>query len=75
MMTPESERAILHLRVHSDTDGAELATMRGEVSPIPGAEGDYCLTVPIDDRAATAAVLGGLLEMHLEPVSVHLHSA
>jgi hypothetical protein len=75
MMTAEIERSILHLRVHSDTGGAELASMPGEASPIPGAEGDYCLIVPIDDRAATPAVLGDLIEMHLDLVSVHVHSA
>lgn len=75
MMAAESERSILHLRVHSDTDGVELATMPGEASPISGAEGDYCLIVPIDDRADTQAVLGDVMEKHLDPVSVHLHPA
>jgi hypothetical protein len=75
MMTGEIERSILHLRVHSDTGSAELATLPGEISPIPGAEGDYCLIVPIDDRAATPTVLGDLMEMHLDLVSVHLHPA
>lgn len=75
MMTPESERAILHLRVHSDTGGAEMATMPGQITVVPEADGDFCLTVPLADRADAPDVLKGLMRANLELVSIHRHPA
>ncbi len=57
MFEPENAASILHLRVHSDTGGAEMAGMGWRVSALPQADGDFSLSIPVADRAAAAGVL------------------
>ncbi len=75
MVEPEHTTVILRLRVHSDTGGAELEGMSWKVAALPEADGDFSVSIPLADRAATASVLSRLLQMNLALVTLHIHPA
>ncbi len=73
MFEAQDTRSILHVRVHSDTGGAELEGILWDVSVSHEADGDFHLSVPLADRAGASAVLRYLIGLHLDLVTVHMH--
>lgn len=73
MFEPENTALMLHLRVHSETEGVEMDRMPWAVSVLPEADGDFNLSIRVTDRASAAGVLKHLMQMRLDLVTMHIH--